>query len=252
VDRSWHLARAASKHDSLLWPTLLAIAPLLLPALAGYRRRAATYLEAATRAWPLAALALCVLSATQLGATPLHAFQGITIPLSVLAVEGVRLLAWRRLPYRRALGVVAVAAFTIPATVLELDNARILAQPTAENSNFIARDEHRALEYLANERQPGGVLTRSYLGALVPAMTGRRTFVGDCLWSQPQCYGRGTHSRMLFDGALAPRAARRFVRRTHARFVLADCETSPILRRTLRPIIRSVRRFGCAAVYRVD
>jgi hypothetical protein len=252
VDRSWHLARAASKHSSLLWPTLLAIAPLLLPALAGYRRRAVTYLDAATRAWPLAALALCILSATQLGATPLHAFQGITIPLAVLAVEGVQLLGWRRLPHKRLVGVVAVAAFTIPATALELKTARDLAKPTPDNSNFIAKDEKRALNYLAKQPGRGGVLTRSYLGALVPAVTGRHTFIGDCLWSQPHCYRRGTRSRMLFDGALAPAAARRFVKRTHATFVLADCEATPALRAILRPIARSVHRFGCAAVYRVD
>ncbi len=41
-----------------------------------------------TRVWPAAALAIYILSASGLSATPLHAFDGITIPLAVLAVRG--------------------------------------------------------------------------------------------------------------------------------------------------------------------
>ena len=139
-----------------------------------------------------------ILSATAVGATPLHAFQGITIPLSVLAVEGLLMIGWRRLPGRVVIGAAAVAAFTIPATVDELKFARQLAAPTPENPNFITRDEHQALNYLAKTPDRGGVLTRSYLGALIPAKTGRRTFVGDCLWSQPGCYNRVGIAQQLF------------------------------------------------------
>ena len=39
-----------------------------------------------------------LVSATGLSATPLHAFQGITLPLAVLAVQGVQRVGWRRLP----------------------------------------------------------------------------------------------------------------------------------------------------------
>ena len=51
-----------------------------------------------TRIWPLAAILIYVLSASTLSATPLHAFNGITIPLAVLAVTGVRRAAGERLP----------------------------------------------------------------------------------------------------------------------------------------------------------
>ena len=44
-------------------------------------------------------LILYFVSASALGATPLHAFQGITIPLAVLAVQGIAgVPALRRLP----------------------------------------------------------------------------------------------------------------------------------------------------------
>src|SRR5207248_6463813 len=78
-DDSWHLAREASKHSFPLWPIALAVLPLLLPAVLAYARRPRSFLPAATRAWPLAALGVYVLSASGFAATPLHAFQGITI-----------------------------------------------------------------------------------------------------------------------------------------------------------------------------
>jgi hypothetical protein len=53
-------------------------------------------------------------------------------------------------------------------------------------------------------------------------------------------------------GGLAPAAAQKFVLSTGARFVLQDCRSHRDLERTLRPLITSVHRFGCATVYRVS
>jgi hypothetical protein len=85
----------------------------------------------------------------------------------------------------------------------------------------------------------------------VPGRTGRRTYVGNCLWSEPNCDVRATTSRALFNGSLSPSAARRFVRTSGARFLLADCTTRADMRKLLGPLIRSVHGFGCAAVYEV-
>ncbi|MBV8710305.1 MAG: hypothetical protein JOY56_00905, partial [Solirubrobacterales bacterium] len=120
VDMNWKLAQIASKHAFPFWEILLAIAPLMLPAIVAYRTRPTTFLAAATRMWPPAAFAIFLLSGTSLGATPLHAFQGITVPLAVLAVEGLQLLAWRRLRRPVLIGALAVGLFTIPATGTEL------------------------------------------------------------------------------------------------------------------------------------
>ena len=82
--------------------------------------------------------------------------------------------------------------------------------------------------------------------------SGRRTFVGDCLWSQPYCSDDAKIAEALFDGNLDAGIARTFVLGTHARFVLADCDAQVDLTKVLGPVVRSVRRFGCAAVYAVE
>jgi hypothetical protein len=250
-DLSWQLARGASKHGYPLWSILLALMPLLVPAVRAYRSRPASFLSATARAWPIAAVVLYVLSSTALGATPLHAFEGITIPLAVLAVEGAGLAGWAGLRHRLALALLVLAALTLPATALELKTARNLVRPRAGTANFIAPGEQRALSYLSDSRTPGGVLSRSYLGLLVPEATGRHTFVGDCIWSEPGCGDRLLAVHRLFDGAMPPDAARRFVRSTGARFLLADCRNRQDLRRPLGAMVASVRRFGCASVYEI-
>ncbi len=250
TDLSWKLARDASKHAFPLWSIVLAILPLLVPALLALRRRRAPgFLPAATRVWLLGALLLYIASGTAAGATPLHAFQGITIPLSVLAVQEAQGYRWRRLRRRELAATLAVAALTIPANVYLLEFARQMAAPLPDNANFIARDERAALRYLERDPDPGGVLSRSYMGEVIPATTGRRTLVGDCLWSQPNCYVRVQAARDLFHGELKPEDARQFVKQSGARFVLSDCAVHKDLARELAPLTVSVRRFGCATVY---
>jgi hypothetical protein len=252
ADTSWQLARVASHHSFPLWSIALAIVPLLVPALLAYRERPTSFVAAASRAWVPGAFVIFVFSATGASATPLHAFQGITVPLAMLAVQGVQSLNWRRVRHRAVLAVAAVALFTVPATADELRIAHQLASPTPDNANFITADERAALDFLEDNRTPGGVLTRAYLGAAVPGKTGRSTLVGDCLWSQPKCADRITLSRSFFSGTLSAQRARTFVRRTGARFILADCSTRANLRRILAPMLLSVHRFGCASVLEVD
>ncbi|HLY49609.1 MAG TPA: hypothetical protein VKR21_10470 [Solirubrobacteraceae bacterium] len=249
TDLSWQLARVESKHSFSIFTILLAVLPLLAPALIAYRGRAASFLAVLTRVWPGAALAIYLVSASSVAATPLHAFEGITIPLAVLAIVGLRRLGFARLPARGAVAALAVVVFTVPGTIYQLRYAARTAAPNPGNPNFITRDEHHALHYLARDPVQGGVLTRFYLGAVVPAETGRRTFVGHCLWSEPGCAARAQLAQRVLDGAMPESTARTMVEQTGARFVLADCKTHSDLDRELAPLIESVRRFGCAAVY---
>ena len=124
ADLSWKLAQVASKHSFSFWSITIAIVPLLVPAAVAYSRRPTTFLAAATRTWPVAAFAIFVLSGTSLGATPLHSFQGITIPLSVLAVEGLQIIGCHRIQRPVLAGAVLVALFTIPTTYEELKIAQ--------------------------------------------------------------------------------------------------------------------------------
>jgi hypothetical protein len=256
LDPSWQLARVASKHAFPMGTIALALAPLALVALPAYRELPRAFLPAVTRIWPLAAIVIYALSASALSATPLHAFEGVTVPLAVLAVEGARRIRIPRLTLRLArprlgwaVGAAAVILSTVPAAAYQLHVASKLIAPSDGNPNFITRDEHHALQYLARDSTPGGVLTRFYLGTVVPAQTGRRTFVGDCLWSQPNCGPRAQIAQMLFDGTLPSGATRNLVQATGARFVLADCSARPDMDRVLAPITVAFHRFGCARVY---
>ncbi len=261
-DPSWEMARDASMHGFSFIAILLALTPLLLPALLGYRGAPRTFLAAATRSWPVAALVIYVLSSSDFSSAPLHAFEGITIPLAVLAVQGVQRVAfsregigrsgWTGRRAKRVLAGTAIALATIPATAYLLQSATGVVAPSTGNANFITRGERDALRYLAQSPQPGGVLTRFYLGEVVPAETGRRTFVGNCLWSQPGCNPRAEMAEALLAGHLTDRAARTMVRNSGAQFVLADCRVYPGLSRVLAPLTQSVHRFGCATVYVLD
>jgi hypothetical protein len=249
ADISWDLARQASKHAFSFWAIALGIAPLAIVAMLGYRGRPRDFLELMTRLWPLAAVAIYFMSATALSATPLHAFDGLTLPLAVLAVAGVQRARLTRLPRARVVGAVAIALGTIPANAYALAVAHQYTDPRPGNANFITRDERDALAYLDRSSTPGGVLTQFYLGEAVPGRTGRHTFVGDCLWSEPHCMPRSVQADALFDGSMSPAGARRFVRDSGARFLLFSCAAQTDLRSELRSLIASVRHFGCATVY---
>src|SRR5256885_12135582 len=109
VDISWVMARQASKHAFSLWSIAIGAAPLAAVALLGYRGRPRDFLELMTRLWPLAAVFIYFLSATELSATPLHAFDGVTIPLAVLAVAGVQRAGLpQRIPRARMVGALAI------------------------------------------------------------------------------------------------------------------------------------------------
>jgi hypothetical protein len=252
TDPVWKAAGAGLKHDYSLWALILPVLPLLVPALFAYRRRLHSWLDAATRVWPLAALAMYELTEIGFAGAPLHTFAGITIPLALLAVEGARRIGLRRLPAWRWLAALLVAAGTIPATVFELRTTAEFMEPVGGNANFISGGEQSALNYLASNPTPGGVLVRAYMGVIVPAQTGRHTYVGSCVWSEPRCSPRVTTTVKLMKGLLSPAQARSFVVSTGARFLLQDCRSHGDLDKLLGPIVSSTRRFGCAAVYEVS
>ncbi|MGZ4243538.1 MAG: hypothetical protein ACXVSE_04525 [Solirubrobacteraceae bacterium] len=252
LDLSWKLARVSSKHAFPFSAIVIGIAPLALPALLGYRARPDSFLELLLRVWTPVAVAIYVFSATGLSATPLHAFDGITIPLAVLAVKGVTRTSLRTMPHGRLVAAGVIALGVIPANAYALATAHEFVDPAGGNANFITHDEHAALHYLAKNPDPGGVLTQFYLGEAVPGATGRRTFVGNCLWSEPNCMPRSIAADALFRGQDTKAQARRLVRQSGARFLLASCAPHADLRRSLGELIATTRHFGCATVYELQ
>lgn len=252
LDLSWNLARDASKHGFPWTAIAIGIAPLAIPAALGYRGRSDSFLETVMRVWFPVAVVIYIFSATGLSATPLHAFDGITIPLAMLAVRGVRQSRLSRIPHGRLLAGVAVALGVLPANAFALAQTPAVVAPAPGNANFITRDERAALKYLARDRTPGGVLTQFYMGEVVPGSTGRHTLVGDCLWSEPDCLPRTSSADALFDGEMSRIQAAQFIEDSGARFLLASCSTPPVnLARRLGSLIVSTTRFGCATVYQV-
>jgi hypothetical protein len=253
LDLSWKLARVNSKHAFPFTAILIGAAPLAIVALLGYRGRSDSFLELLLRAWAPAAVLIYILSATGLSATPLHAFDGITVPLAVLAVKGVTRTRLATLPRGHLVAAAVIALGVVPANAYALATAHTFVDPAYGNANFITHDERLALAYLAKDPDPGGVLTQFYLGEAVPGRTGRRTFLGDCLWSEPNCMPRSAAADALFQGKDSEAAARRLVTQSGARFLLASCNFPNVnLDRTLGSQIVSTRRFGCATVYELD
>lgn len=260
-DPVWRLGRAATDHGWGLSGVLLSLIPLLAVAALAYLRRPRSFLEGATMVWPFATLAIYLVSNAGLGATPLHAFAGVTIPLAILAVGGVaRMLGgrfeWvrgpRAAPIARFAAIALVAGFTIPAGIDQLRGTYHYMGPYKNDGNFIRPDEQRALNFLARDSQPGGVLAPFYLGMVIPELTGRHTYIGDYLWSVPSYPARFTNTFQLFKWPWSGPTARAFVLSTGARFVLADCHGhAGGLTDKLRPIMSAIYNFGCSTIYEV-
>ena len=87
---------------------MLTLLPLAVPAALAYRLPARDWQEVAVRLWPFAALVVYLLP---IGTFPYHSFQGLALPLSILAVQGV-LSVWRR-PRARVV-VAALALMIVP------------------------------------------------------------------------------------------------------------------------------------------
>ncbi len=247
-DPAWKLAgevNAAGSQPAWSWPwwaIVLTVAPLVVPAALAYRLRAPSWQEVAVRVWPLAALAVYALPVT----FPYHAFQGLTLPLAILAVQGVASV-WAHPP--RWAVIAALAVMVLPGLAHKLDVAATNIH-SGRDPYFVLGDERRALDWLARDPRPGGVLAPLYAGQIIPSATGRETWVGALSWS-PDFARRTGLATDLFQGRLGPARARRLVLDTRARFLFAQCGTAAggRLAPLLGPLVESVERFGCATVY---
>ena len=247
TDASWKLAskaNAAGAQPQWHWPwwaMVLTLLPLAAPAALAYRLPAPSWQEQAVRIWPFAALLVYL---QPVGTFPYHSFQGLAIPLGVLAVQGVASV-WRH--PRPWIVVLALAFMVVPGFAHKLqvakNNVHLGADPY-----FIFPDEEHAIANLEHDPRPGGVLAPTYSGFFIPYTTGRETYVGALSWS-PDFEQRRDKADALFEGRLNGAAARAFVLSTHARFLYSDCRKLKDLSAELAPLLEQVRRFGCATVY---
>ncbi|MBN1527649.1 MAG: hypothetical protein JW895_01210 [Thermoleophilaceae bacterium] len=253
TDISWEQTSQAAHRTWPLWIVLLSLLPLALPALLAYRSRPRTVLGAITLAWPPVVIALVFVNQS-LGANGvLHALLGLSVPLAVLAVIGLRSVSRRRGPPLAAV-VAASLLVVVPPAYEQMKVARktVKSVYNGKDANFLTAEEDDALEWLRRQPGPGGVLTSPYLGAAVPGRTGRATYVGNSFWT-PDFYARAIEFFELLQGQ-PPHTAQSFVRRTGARFVLTGCPPPIDLSPSLADVLVSQETFGCARVYelRVD
>lgn len=108
TDAAWEIASQTSAYPHLpLLPLALGIGPLLLFSLLGLPRRfPASERERMLLIWPLAALIVYIVNEQ----FPPHAFNGLSLPLAILAVRG-----WSRLRLPALAGAAALAIAIVPA-----------------------------------------------------------------------------------------------------------------------------------------
>ena len=243
LDPSWDIAQAstAAGGDVALWIVVLGLAPLALPALLGVRGVEGDLGGRMLLIWPPAAFAVYLALSPSF---PQHAFEGISLPLAVLAVRGVAPVRHRAL----ALGALVVA-LTVPGVAALLD----LMDDTVSRgtqAHYLRQGEDDALAYLAGSGQPGAVLATPYLAPLVPVRTGRQTWVAHPSWTE-DFDARLREADDLFAGRLPRERALELIRRSRTRYLLRDCGRPREALEALRPALVPERELGCAGVYRV-
>ena len=244
IDTAWELASRSNAFPLIPWWALLAgLLPLALPAPFGLRLQTRSLLEMSLWLWPLA----CLVAYFVTPSFRYHAFEGISIPLGVLAVRGWQRIRLRASASRLIASTAALALVTVPANLLfafDLDDT-VRASPTLF---ALEPDEVAALAWLDDPDAEGDVLAPWEIGASVPARTGRRTWVGHGSWS-PAFPERAATAERFFAGRMNPKEAQRFVTSTGARFLLAGCRHQGDIQASLGPELAHVEGFGCARVY---
>jgi hypothetical protein len=245
VDAAWELAagaNAAGAQPQWKWPwwaIVLTLAPLAVPGALAYRRGLVkTWQDVAVRVWPIAAIVVYLLP---LGTFPYHAFQGLALPLGILAVQGV-VTVWPR--PKLWLVVLVLLVMTVPGFIHKLEVSANSIR-TAGDPFFVFDGEGKALRALESDPRAGGVLPPTYAGYIVPLRTGRESWIGPFSWT-PDWDARQRLTDRLYEGPMGAAEARRFAASTDARFLFGDCRPGVRdLEPLLRPDLVRVSRWAC-------
>jgi hypothetical protein len=252
VDPGWALAGIATGGAIPVLtapPQLVAVLPLLLPILPGYLGRSGSTRERILRIWPVAIAIVFVVSPGD----KVHAIAGYSVPAALLMLHGWRQVRPRlaalgpRLPLYLAFVGILVACAAAPSTLAR----NLLVGSTddgTQDRGEISRSDANALGFVASLKVPGGVLTDYQVGAWVPAVTDRPTWLGHPVWS-PRWGYRFPQTLLLFGRKTTPAQRLRVVRLSGARIVLQTCASHGDFDATLIPAGFSVRQFGCAKVF---
>lgn len=258
ADPSWELAGHVNSTRVGNWPWYawaIGLLPIAIPVWWGYRTPARDWQDRAMRLLPAAMLLeYWIIYLTQAGTFPFHSVQGASIPIAILAVQGVAarrtsLPSWMT---RRSVLWAGVVLVTLPGVINKLNIIREEVHKGGEPF-FVERGERQALDYMERSPVRGGVMAPIYSGLLIPAYTGRHTWLGQISWTRD--YDRRvTDAYALLTGGMGRAQAIRLVRGARGViFVFGDCVGNRVdLEPLLRGYLSDVRRFGCASVYQLD
>lgn len=239
-DAAWKLASHYEVISRLPALVLLAgFGPLALIAALGVRRPDGDLAEQALLLW----VGGCVLTYFLNDSFAPHALQGLSLPLSVLAVRG-----WQRLRLPAILGVACVALITIPGLAFNARKFVRTANSTKLVQYYLPQSDAQALDWVAGHAPGGGVLAPTPFASVVPSQTGRPVWAGHGYWSQDYPVQAHVVDR-LFGGRMSATASRAFVASTDARILISDCRHPADLSRKLGSSVSAVHQFGCARVY---
>jgi hypothetical protein len=234
----WELSQLRFTWERPAWAVIFALAPMLPFVAVALRAPGWPVQRRAVVLWPLAAAGAYFLTGRQ--GPP--ALAGATLPLAILCVQG-----WQRLGLPSAFAGTLVFLAVVPGIAYSahtfFDYVRVDQVP------YVLRPDDLAAVRHAGSPPPGGsVVTSPYLGTVVPAYSGRSTWVAFS--------GLGTESarrapyvESFLEGRLTRPQARALISVSSARYVLVDCRHRATLSSALAPTW--VARFGCATVYRI-
>jgi hypothetical protein len=239
-DPAWRLASQYEVIPRLPALVLLAgLGPVALIAAIGARRPRGDVIEQALLLW----IAGCLITYFANDAFAPHALQGLSLPLAVLAVRG-----GQRLHIPWPVGLIVLGLVTIPGLAYDARKFVNTARNEKLVQYYLPHGDAAALDWVAAHAPPGGVLAPTPFALDVPAQTGRAVWVGHGYWSRDY-FARARRADRLFQGHMPAVRAQAFVRSTGAALLVADCRHRADLTSRLRPLIGTVRRFGCARVY---
>lgn len=259
-DPAWKLVQKANAEldnplwSFPLWAIALALLPLGLTVALAYRARGNDWQGVAVRVWPLAVLLVYL---APVGTFQFHAVQGLCIPMAMLAVQGATKFRPAGLPAPRSILVAPVVALLVlPGLVYRADGIR-QSVDRGDQVWWLNDGDSRALDFLQADSAPGGVLTDSRFGSLVPAFTGREVYAGNFSWtpnySSKSFLADGFFSGQSLSGKLTPSQAQAFLKSTGVRFVLQPCGNRRLsqaeVEQLIRPMVNLTLQFGCAKVY---
>ncbi len=194
-DPAWRLASHYEVIGHLPALVLLAgLGPLALLAALGLRRPRGEVIEQLLLLW----VAGCLITYFVNDAFAPHALQGISLPLAVLAVRGGQRL---HLPW--PLGLVAIAALTIPGLAFDARKFVNTARNEKLVQYYLPRDDARALDWISAHAPPGGILAPTPFALDIPPQTGRAVWVGHGYWSRDY-FARARRANRLFTGHMRP------------------------------------------------